>query len=136
MLAVWGFGICQSRVLQKLAGVSAVLSSTVGVPNSLGPGNYFSTMVQKSNKIIIFPVLLPVKKSLFALTGPEAGSDAGAIPDVGVVCKGEWNGEEVLGMRLTCNKRYITLAPVATVIGLAFKLQDPEGLLVRTKSRA
>ncbi|MDF5512311.1 acyl-CoA dehydrogenase, partial [Vibrio parahaemolyticus] len=58
-----------------------------------------------------------------------AGSDAGSIPDYGVVCKGEWEGKEVLGMRLTWNKRYITLAPVATVLGLAFKLRDPEGLL-------
>ncbi|MCV5752082.1 acyl-CoA dehydrogenase family protein, partial [Escherichia coli] len=65
----------------------------------------------------------------FALTSPEAGSDAGSIPDYGVVCKGEWEGKEVLGMRLTWNKRYITLAPVATVLGLAFKLRDPEGLL-------
>ena len=65
----------------------------------------------------------------FALTSPEAGSDAGSIPDYGVVCKGEWEGKEVLGMRLTWNKRYITLAPVATVLGLAFKLQDPDGLL-------
>ena len=65
----------------------------------------------------------------FALTSPEAGSDAGAIPDQGIICKGQWQGEEVLGMRLTFNKRYITLAPIATVIGLAFKLYDPENLL-------
>ncbi|WP_254889970.1 acyl-CoA dehydrogenase, partial [Cronobacter sakazakii] len=65
----------------------------------------------------------------FALTSPEAGSDAGAIPDTGVVCMGEWQGEQVLGMRLTWNKRYITLAPIATVLGLAFKLSDPDRLL-------
>ena len=58
----------------------------------------------------------------FGLTSPEAGSDAGSIPDFGIICKGEWEGEEVLGMRLTWNKRYITLAPIATVLGLAFKL--------------
>ncbi len=65
----------------------------------------------------------------FALTSPEAGSDAGAIPDTGVVCMGEWQGQQVLGMRLTWNKRYITLAPIATVLGLAFKLSDPDRLL-------
>ncbi|NMT93269.1 acyl-CoA dehydrogenase, partial [Vibrio alginolyticus] len=65
----------------------------------------------------------------FALTGPEAGSDAGGIPDQGVVCYGMHDGEEVLGVRVSWNKRYITLAPVATVLGLAFKLQDPDGLL-------
>jgi acyl-CoA dehydrogenase len=65
----------------------------------------------------------------FALTGPEAGSDAGAMPDMGVVCRGEYQGKEVLGIRLNFNKRYITLAPIATVIGLAFKLYDPDALL-------
>ncbi|MCV5744365.1 acyl-CoA dehydrogenase family protein, partial [Escherichia coli] len=65
----------------------------------------------------------------FALTSPEAGSDAGAIPDTGVVCMGDWQGQQVLGMRLTWNKRYITLAPIATVLGLAFKLSDPDRLL-------
>lgn len=70
-----------------------------------------------------------VRRSCFALTSPEAGSDAGAIPDTGIVCMGEWQGQQVLGMRLTSNKRYITLAPIATVLGLAFKLSDPEKLL-------
>ncbi len=65
----------------------------------------------------------------FGLTGPEAGSDAGAIPDTGVICKGKIDGKEVLGMRLNFAKRWITLAPVATVVGLAFKLYDPEKLL-------
>ncbi len=65
----------------------------------------------------------------FALTGPKAGSDAGAMPDTGIVCKGEHEGKEVLGIRLNWDKRYITLAPVATVLGLAFKLYDPEGLM-------
>src|SRR5690606_11648449 len=65
----------------------------------------------------------------FALTGPTAGSDAASLPDTGVVCEGEWQGERVLGMRLTFDKRYITLAPVATVGGLAFRLRDPDGLL-------
>ncbi|CAM5225253.1 acyl-CoA dehydrogenase [Alishewanella longhuensis] len=65
----------------------------------------------------------------FALTGPEAGSDAGGIPDSGVVCKGQFEGKEVLGIRLNWDKRYITLAPVATVLGLAFKMYDPDKLL-------
>lgn len=120
----------QSRVLQKLSGCNAVLSSTVGVPNSLGPGEllqHYGTPEQQQHYL---PKLASGEElPCFALTSPEAGSDAGAIPDKGIVCKGTFNGEEVLGMKLTFNKRYITLAPVATVIGLAFKLYDPEGLL-------
>ena len=120
----------QSCVLQKLAGVSVVLSSTVGVPNSLGPGEllqHYGTQEQRDHYL---PRLARGEEiPCFALTGPEAGSDAGAIPDVGIVCKGEFDGEEMLGMRLTFSKRYITLAPVATVVGLAFKLHDPDGLL-------
>ncbi len=124
----------QSRVLQKLAGVSAVLSSTVGVPNSLGPGELLQHYGTKEQQDYYLPRLANGEEiPCFALTSPEAGSDAGAIPDVGVVCKGEFNGEEVLGMRLTFSKRYITLAPVATVVGLAFKLQDPDGLLGDTE---
>lgn len=120
----------QSLVLQKLTGVSSVLSSTVGVPNSLGPGELLQHYGTKDQKDYYLPRLAEGKEiPCFALTSPEAGSDAGSIPDFGVVCKGEWEGEEVLGMRLTWNKRYITLAPVATVLGLAFKLRDPEGLL-------
>ncbi len=65
----------------------------------------------------------------FALTGPQAGSDAGSIPDTGVVCRGEFNGEEVIGLRLNWEKRYITLGPVATILGLAFKAYDPDHLL-------
>jgi len=120
----------QARVLQKLAGVSGILAITVGVPNSLGPGEllqHYGTDEQKNHYL---PRLARGDEiPCFALTSPEAGSDAGAIPDTGVVCMGEWQGQQVLGMRLTWNKRYITLAPVATVLGLAFKLSDPEGLL-------
>lgn len=120
----------QSLVLQKLTGVSSVLSSTVGVPNSLGPGELLQHYGTNDQKDYYLPRLAEGKEiPCFALTSPEAGSDAGSIPDFGVVCKGEWEGKEVLGMRLTWNKRYITLAPVATVLGLAFKLRDPEGLL-------
>lgn len=117
-------------VLQKLTGVSGVLSSTVGVPNSLGPGELLQHYGTEDQKNYYLPRLAEGKEiPCFALTSPEAGSDAGSIPDYGVVCRGEWEGKEVLGMRLTWNKRYITLAPVATVLGLAFKLRDPEGLL-------
>lgn len=120
----------QSRVLQKLSAVSAVLSTTVGVPNSLGPGELLQHYGTKAQQDHYLPRLAIGKEiPCFALTSPEAGSDAGSIPDRGVVCKGKWEGEEVIGMRLTFNKRYITLAPVATVIGLAFKLYDPDGLL-------
>lgn len=123
----------QSLVLQKLTGVSSVLSSTVGVPNSLGPGELLQHYGTQQQKEYYLPRLAQGKEiPCFALTSPEAGSDAGAIPDYGVVCYGQWQGEKVLGMRLTWNKRYITLAPVATVLGLAFKLRDPDGLLGET----
>lgn len=120
----------QSCVLQKLTSKSSLLSSIVGVPNSLGPGEllqHYGTQEQKDHYL---PRLAKGDEiPCFALTSPEAGSDASAIPDYGVVCKGQWNGEEVVGINLTWNKRYITLAPVATVLGLAFKLRDPDGLL-------
>ncbi len=120
----------QSCVLQKLTSKSMLLSSIVGVPNSLGPGEllqHYGTQEQKDHYL---PGLAVGKEiPCFALTSPEAGSDASSIPDFGIVCKGQWEGKEVLGMNLTWNKRYITLAPVATVLGLAFKLQDPDGLL-------
>ncbi|MEE2024928.1 MULTISPECIES: acyl-CoA dehydrogenase FadE [Alkalimonas] len=120
----------QSCVLQKLTSKSMVLSSIVGVPNSLGPGEllqHYGTDEQKNHYL---PRLAKgIDVPCFALTSPEAGSDAGSIPDFGIVCKGQWQGKEVLGMRLTWNKRYITLAPIATVLGLAFKLQDPDKLL-------
>ncbi|QDY41105.1 acyl-CoA dehydrogenase FadE [Candidatus Pantoea soli] len=124
----------QARVLQKLAGVSGILAITVGVPNSLGPGEllqHYGTDAQKDHYL---PRLARGDEiPCFALTSPEAGSDAGAIPDTGVVCMGDWQGQQVLGMRLTWNKRYITLAPIATVLGLAFKLSDPDHLLGETE---
>ncbi|ALS98431.1 acyl-CoA dehydrogenase FadE [Lacimicrobium alkaliphilum] len=124
----------QSRVLQKLSGAGIVLASTVGVPNSLGPGELLQHYGTQEQKDHFLPRLATGEEiPCFALTGPEAGSDAGSIPDTGVICHGEWEGKEVLGMKLTFNKRYITLAPVATIVGLAFKLQDPEGLLGEEK---
>lgn len=120
----------QSRVLQKLSGVSGILAITVGVPNSLGPGELLQHYGTDEQKKRYLPGLAKGEEiPCFALTSPEAGSDAGAIPDSGVVCMGEWQGEQVLGLRLTWNKRYITLAPIATVLGLAFKLRDPDHLL-------
>jgi acyl-CoA dehydrogenase len=120
----------QARVLQKLSGVSGILAITVGVPNSLGPGELLQHYGTEEQKDHYLPRLARGQEiPCFALTSPEAGSDAGAIPDTGVVCMGEWQGQQVLGMRLSWNKRYITLAPIATVLGLAFKLSDPDRLL-------
>ncbi len=120
----------QAKVLQKLAGVSGILAITVGVPNSLGPGELLQHYGTDEQKDHYLPRLARGQEiPCFALTSPEAGSDAGAIPDTGVVCMGDWQGQQVLGMRLTWNKRYITLAPIATVLGLAFKLSDPDHLL-------
>ena len=120
----------QSRVLQKLTGVSSVLASTVGVPNSLGPGELLQEYGTKEQQDYYLPRLAKGEEiPCFALTSPEAGSDAGSIPDVGIICHGQFDGKVVLGMKLTWDKRYITLAPIATVLGLAFKLQDPDQLL-------
>ena len=120
----------QSRILQKLTGVSSVLASTVGVPNSLGPGELLQEYGTKEQQDYYLPRLVSGDEiPCFALTSPEAGSDAGAIPDVGIICHGQFEGKDVLGMKLTWDKRYITLAPIATVLGLAFKLQDPDQLL-------
>jgi acyl-CoA dehydrogenase len=124
----------QSRVLQKLSGVSTVLASTVGVPNSLGPGELLQHYGTEEQKDYYLPRLVTGQEiPCFALTSPEAGSDAGAIPDFGIVCHGEFAGKQVLGMKLTWDKRYITLAPIATVLGLAFKLKDPDHLLGDTE---
>jgi acyl-CoA dehydrogenase len=120
----------QSRVLQKLSGVSTVLASTVGVPNSLGPGELLQEYGTKTQQDYYLPRLAKgIEIPCFALTSPEAGSDASAIPDTGVICRQEFEGKEILGMRLNWDKRYITLAPIATVLGLAFKLEDPDNLL-------
>ncbi|MGH8061094.1 MAG: acyl-CoA dehydrogenase [Pseudoxanthomonas sp.] len=126
--------LAHHKVIQKLASVSSVVSSTVGVPNSLGPGellNHYGTQEQKDYYL---PRLAAGEEvPCFGLTGPFAGSDATSIPDYGIVCKGEWNGAHVLGLKLTFDKRYITLAPVATLIGLAFRMYDPDGLIGDTR---
>ena len=119
-----------SAVIVKLASRSITASVTVMVPNSLGPAElilHYGTDEQKKHYL---PRLASGEEiPCFALTGPEAGSDAAATQSVGIVCRGMFRGEEVLGMRLNWRKRYITLAPVATVVGLAFRLRDPDGLL-------
>ncbi len=118
------------KVIQKLASISSVVSSTVGVPNSLGPAELLMHYGTEEQKRHYLPRLADGREvPCFALTGPFAGSDATSIPDYGIVCMGEWNGAQVLGMRLTLNKRYITLAPVATLIGVAFRMYDPDHML-------
>ncbi|WP_026258815.1 acyl-CoA dehydrogenase [Uliginosibacterium gangwonense] len=119
-----------SEVVSKLSTRSSALSVTVMVPNSLGPAELLLHYGTEAQKNYYLPRLAKgIDVPAFALTSPWAGSDAASIPDYGVVCKGMWQGQEVLGMRVTWDKRYITLAPVCTVLGLAFRLYDPEGLL-------
>ncbi|MGH8740607.1 MAG: acyl-CoA dehydrogenase, partial [Burkholderiales bacterium] len=126
-----GFGaLGHSAVVQKLATRSSTAAISVMVPNSLGPGElllHYGTDEQKRHYLPRLAKGLEVP--CFALTSPEAGSDAASIPDFGVVCKGAWQGKEVLGMRVTWDKRYITLGPIASLLGLAFRLYDPEKLL-------
>ncbi|MBO6849938.1 MAG: acyl-CoA dehydrogenase [Marinobacter sp.] len=119
-----------SEIVMKISTRSVSAAVTVMVPNSLGPGEllmHYGTDEQKQHYL---PRLAGGEEiPCFALTSPVAGSDAGAIPDKGIVCKGQWEGKEVLGLKVTWNKRYITLAPVATLIGLAIKVYDPDKLL-------
>ncbi len=117
-------------VLQKIGSVCAVAGSTVAVPNSLGPAELLVHYGTDEQKKYFLPRLAKGEEiPCFGLTGPTAGSDATSIPDSGVICKGKYKGKEVLGMRLNFDKRYITLAPVATIVGLAFRLYDPDGLV-------
>jgi len=128
--------LAHHAVVQKCASLSGTLSSTVCVPNSLGPAElllHYGTDDQKNHYL---PRLARGEEiPCFALTNPYAGSDATSIPDFGIVCKGQYQGQDVLGVRLTFDKRYITLAPVATVVGLAFRLHDPDKLLSDTSDR-
>ena len=118
------------KVIQKLASISSVVSSTVGVPNSLGPAELLMHYGTQEQKDYYLPRLADGREvPCFGLTGPWAGSDATSIPDFGIVTTGEWNGARVVGVKLTFDKRYITLAPVATLIGLAFRMYDPDGLI-------
>ncbi len=119
-----------SCVLRKIASRNATAGSTIGVPNSLGPAElllHYGTDEQKQRYL---PGLAAgTEIPCFALTSPHAGSDAASLIDSGVVCKGEWQGKQITGIRLNWDKRYITLAPIATVLGLAFKMYDPDHLI-------
>ncbi|MBL8397315.1 MAG: acyl-CoA dehydrogenase [Candidatus Accumulibacter sp.] len=119
-----------SQIVTKLSTRSSALAVSVMVPNSLGPAElllHYGTDAQKDHYLPRLAKGLEIPA--FALTSPWAGSDAASIPDVGIVCRGQWQGREVLGMRVTWDKRYITLGPVCTLLGLAFHLYDPDGLL-------
>lgn len=123
--------LAHSEVIMKIASRSGTAAVSVMVPNSLGPSELLLKYGTEEQKNHFLPRLAKgIEVPCFALTGPEAGSDAGAIPDSGMVCYGEFKGDpQVLGMRVTWEKRYITLGPIATLLGLAFKLYDPDGLL-------
>lgn len=129
--------LAHSTVVMKISSRSITAAVTIMVPNSLGPAElllHYGTEEQKQHYL---PRLARGEEvPCFALTGPEAGSDAGAMTDTGVVCRGEFDGkQDVLGLRLNWQKRYITLGPVATVLGLAFKLYDPDHLLSDKEER-
>lgn len=119
-----------SQILIKVSGKSVTASSTIAVPNSLGPAELILEYGTQEQKEFYLPRLARGEEiPCFALTSPVAGSDAGAMMDYGIVCEGEFEGKKTLGIRLNFDKRYITLAPIATVIGLAFKLYDPDKLI-------
>src|SRR5438105_6904176 len=119
-----------SQVIRKLATRSLTGAVTAMVPNSLGPGELLMHFGTKAQQDYWLPRLADGREiPCFGLTSSEAGSDAASMIDSGVVCRGTWEGREVLGIRLNWHKRYITLGPIATVIGLAFKLYDPDHLV-------
>ncbi len=119
--------LAHSQVVMKLASRSITAAVTAMVPNSLGPAKLLLHYGTEQQKEYYLPRLASGQEiPCFALTGPEAGSDAGALPDTGVIGYGDYKGEQILGITLNWEKRYITLGPVATVIGLAFKLYDPD----------
>ena len=119
-----------AQVLQKVSSRNATAASTIGVPNSLGPAELLLHYGTQEQQDYWLPRLARGEEiPCFALTSPRVGSDATALVDTGVVCRGTFDGKEVIGIRLNWDKRYITLAPIATVIGLAFKLYDPEHLI-------
>ena len=119
-----------SQIIRKVASRSVVAAVTVMVPNSLGPGELLIEFGTQEQQDYWLPRLADGSEvPCFGLTSPDGGSDAAAMKDSGVVCKGEFEGEEVLGIKLNWSKRYITLGPIATVLGLAFKLYDPDGLI-------
>lgn len=123
--------LAHSEIVMKISSRSNTAAVTVMVPNSLGPAELLLHYGTEEQKNYYLPRLANgTEIPCFALTGPEAGSDAGSIPDTGIVCRAEFNGQpDVLGIRINWEKRYITLGPVATLLGLAFRLHDPDGLL-------
>src|SRR3954466_1056316 len=125
--------LAHSAVITKLSSRSGTAAVSVMVPNSLGPAELLLHYGTDAQKNYYLPRLAKGQEMpCFALTSPEAGSDAGGIPDFGVVCRAAWEGKpDVLGIRLTWEKRYITLGPIATLLGLAFRLYDPDHLLGR-----
>ena len=119
-----------SSVVVKIASRSSTVASTVVVPNSLGPAELLMHYGTEEQKNHLLPRLARGEEiPCFGLTGPRVGSDASALPDTGIVCRGTYHGRDTIGIRLHFSKRYITLAPIATLIGLAFRLFDPEKLL-------
>ena len=129
--------LAHSEVVMKLGSRSGSTAVTVMVPNSLGPGKLLMHYGTQEQKDYYLPRLAKGEEvPCFGLTGPDAGSDAGAMPDTGVVCYGNFEGkDDVLGIRLNWEKRYISLAPVATLLGIAFKLYDPDHLLSDVEDR-
>jgi acyl-CoA dehydrogenase len=122
--------MAHSEVVMKISSRSSTAAVTVMVPNSLGPAKLLLVYGTEEQKNHYLPRLARGEEiPAFALTGPQAGSDAGAIPDTGIVCYQDFKGQKTLGIRLNWEKRYITLGPVATVLGLAFKLYDPDRLI-------
>jgi acyl-CoA dehydrogenase len=118
-----------SCIVTQIASRSLSAAVTVMVPNSLGPGELLHHYGTDEQKNYYLPRLAKGEEiPCFGLTGPHAGSDAASITDSGIICKGSFGGTEIVGIRLNFDKRYITLAPVATVMGLAFKLYDPDKL--------
>lgn len=119
-----------SEVIRTIASRSLVAAVTVMVPNSLGPAELLILFGNEDQQNYWLPRLADGRElPSFALTSSEAGSDAAAMVDSGTVCKKVVDGEEILGIELNWSKRYITLSPVATVLGLAFKLYDPDHLI-------
>jgi acyl-CoA dehydrogenase len=119
-----------SEVVRKVSTRSVTAAVTVMVPNSLGPGELLMRFGTDEQRKQWLPRLADGREiPCFGLTSPEAGSDAASMIDTGIICKGTFEGREVLGLKLNWHKRYITLGPVATVLGLAFKAYDPDHLL-------
>jgi len=120
----------QSLVLGKIASRSPDVVTIVMVPNSLGPGELIEKYGTDQQKSYYLPRLARGEEiPCFSLTGPTSGSDAAAMRDIGVVTRGLHEGQETLGIRVSWDKRYITLGPIATLVGLAFRLFDPDNLL-------